>query len=305
MTLEQLDEIAITLSPAMQGLLALAIVLMMFAIALRLTWESFSFLRTAPLQYWGGFAAQIVGLPLMTLILVNVINAPPTIALGMIVVAACPGGNVSNFMTYAARGDIGYSVSLTAGSSIFAAFFTPVAILFWSGLYPPTADLFDRIEFNRVQFVMQTTLLLAAPLAAGMLVGNKFKHTAERIGRPIAILGAIIMAGVIFKSLIDNWALIRDGWQLTLVPVALHNASAFALGAIVGLFLTKSMHRRRSLAFEIGIQNAALAVVLLLGQLKGFGAAAALAGVWGIWHYISGGALIAFYRFRDRQRGTP
>ncbi|MCA9687843.1 MAG: bile acid:sodium symporter, partial [Myxococcales bacterium] len=164
MNADSLDQLTITLSPLSQTMLAAAIIIMIFAIALGLKTEHFSFLKTDPKLFWGGLAAQLIGLPAMTLLLVTIMAPPPSIALGMIVVAACPGGNVSNFMTWSARGDTAYSVSLTAGSSVVAAFWTPAAILFWSELYPPTAALLDTIDFNRISFVLQTTVMLALPL---------------------------------------------------------------------------------------------------------------------------------------------
>ncbi len=299
MNSDTLDQVTIVLNPIAQSLLALAIIVMMFAIALGLKREHFVFLRAAPGQFWGGLAAQIIGLPAITIALAALINASPSIALGMIVVAACPGGNVSNFMTFASRGDTAYSVSLTAGSSVIAAFWTPAAILFWSGLYPPTANLLDTIDFNRAAFVLQTTLLLAAPLAAGMATAHYLPNLSERIRGPLATIGAIILAYVIVSSLIGYWWLLKASWTLIAVPVVAHNAAAFALGAGAGRLLTAEPARRRSLTFEVGIQNAGLAVVLLLSQLKGLGGAAAIAAVWGVWHFVSGGAMIGFYRFLD------
>ncbi|MEZ5894338.1 MAG: bile acid:sodium symporter, partial [Parvularculaceae bacterium] len=125
MTPSELDQLSISLDPAAQGMLAASIIIMIFAVSLGLRREHFVFLRTDPKLFWGGVAAQIIGLPLMTFLLVIVMAPPPSVALGMIVVAACPGGNVSNFMTWGARGDVAYSVSLTAASSIIAAFWTP------------------------------------------------------------------------------------------------------------------------------------------------------------------------------------
>ncbi len=297
-----LDQLTIALSPAAQTLLAAAIVIMIFAIALGLKPEHFSFLRDDPKLFWGGLAAQLVGLPAMTLLLVTLMAPHPSIALGMIVVAACPGGNVSNFMTWSARGDTAYSVSLTAGSSVVAALWTPAAILFWSGLYPPTAALLETIAFDRVSFVLQTTAMLAAPLALGMAGAHYFPRAAEKIRKPLGLFGAAILVYVIVSGVVDFWPVIAAGWMLILIPVAVHNAAAFALGAGAGRLLGASAPRRRTLAFEVGIQNAGLAVVLLLAQLKGLGGAAAVAAAWGVWHFFSGGAMIALYRYTDARK---
>ncbi len=299
MDVQTLDQLTIMLEPSALVMLSAAIIIMIFAIALGLKTEHFSFLRTDPKLFWGGLAAQMIGLPAMTIALLTVLAPSPSIALGMIVVAACPGGNVSNFMTWNAHGDTAYSVSLTAGSSVIAAFWTPTAILFWSSLYAPTAELLETIHFNRVSFVAQTTLMLAAPLALGMLMAHHSPALADKIRKPLGMIGGAMLAFVIISGVMDFWHVIVAGWLLIIVPVSLHNASAFAVGAGVGRLLGASAPRRRTLTFEVGIQNAGLAVVLLLGQLQGLGGAAAIAAVWGIWHFFSGGAMIAFFRYLD------
>ena len=299
MDVQTLDQLTIMLEPCALVMLSVAIIIMIFAIALGLKTEHFSFLKTDPKLFWGGLAAQMIGLPAMTIALLAVLSPSPSIALGMIVVASCPGGNVSNFMTWSARGDTAYSVSLTAGSSVIAAFWTPAAILFWSSLYAPTAELLETIHFNRASFVAQTTLMLAAPLALGMLMAHHSPALADKIRKPLGMIGGAMLAFVIISGVMDFWHVIVAGWLLIIVPVSLHNASAFAVGAGVGRLLNASPPRRRTLTFEVGIQNAGLAVVLLLGQLQGLGGAAAIAAVWGIWHFFSGGAMIAFFRYLD------
>lgn len=297
-----LDELTIVLDARSQAMLAGAIVIMMFALALGLRPDHFAFLRKDPKHFWGGLAAQIIALPAVTILVAAILQPPPSIALGMIVIAACPGGNVSNFMTFAARGDTAYSVSLTAGSSVIAALWTPAAILLWSGLYPPTSDLLDTIEFNRLAFVLQTTLLLAAPLTFGMTVAFFRPGIAEKLRKPLALFGAGVMAVVIIRGTIDFWPILIAGWAMIMIPVIVHNAAAFALGVSAGRILAASPQQRRSLTFEVGIQNAGLAVVLLVAQLQGLGGAAAIAAVWGVWHFFSGGAMVAFYRYLDRRK---
>jgi BASS family bile acid:Na+ symporter len=91
---------------------------------------------------------------------------------------------------------------------------------------------------------------------------------------------------------------------LLAVVVVIHNALAFATGAAVGRALSARIATRRALVFEIGMQNAGLALVILIGQLKGLGGAAAIAAVWGVWHLITGGFIAVFYRVIDKRK-TP
>ena len=297
-----LDGLTIVLNPVAQIMLAGAIVIMMFAVALGFAPSHFAFLKTEPKLFWGGLAAQVIGLPAMTIALATMLGPAPSIALGMIAVAACPGGNVSNFMTWAARGDAAYSVSLTAASSLLAALWTPAAILFWSSLYPPTADLLEAIAFDRVAFILQTTLLLAAPLAAGMIAARLYPGAAKKLRPTVALFGAGMMAVVIIDGVIGYWPVLVPAWALIMVPVTLHNAAAFALGAGASRLLRASAARRRALTFEVGIQNAGLALVLLLAQLQGLGGAAAIAAAWGVWHFVSGGVMVMAFRTLDRRK---
>ena len=161
MDTETLDSLRIVLDPLGQAGVALALMLVMFGVALGLRVQDFRILADKSSLYVGGVVAQIVLLPLVTFGLILLISPPPSIALGMIVVACCPGGSVSNLLTYLSRGDIAVSVALTATSSMLAALLTPASTLFWAQAYGPTAELLISLDVNPWLFIGQTTLLLA------------------------------------------------------------------------------------------------------------------------------------------------
>lgn len=304
MTPDALDSLHIALDPLGQAGIALSLIFIVFGVALGLRTSDFIFLRTAPVLFFGGVASQIVVLPLVTFLLVLILAPPPSIALGMMVVASCPGGASSNFLTFLARGNVAYSVSLTATSSIAAALLTPALILFWSSLYAPTAALLDTIEVNPLSFLIQTTILLALPLVAGMTVAHFRPGLADRYRKHIARAGVAILAGVIVYG---TWSLLpRLFAALPLIaPIAiLHNAVAFACGAAAGRLLGADGPTRRALTFEVGIQNSGLALVILIGQLAGLGGAAAIAAAWGVWHLIAGGIIVLLFRRLDRREGN-
>ncbi len=163
MEISTLDNLRIVLDPIGQAGVTIALMLVMFGVALGLRVRDFRFLAKKPLLFAGGVFTQVLVLPLATFLLIHALSPPPSIALGMIVVACCPGGAVSNLLTYLSRGDVAVSVALTATSSMLAALLTPVSTLFWSGAYGPTADLLKSLDVNPMLFVIQTTLLLAVP----------------------------------------------------------------------------------------------------------------------------------------------
>ena len=299
-----LDALRIVLDPVGQAGIAVALMLVMFGVALGLSVKDFLYIKRQPVGYLGGVVTQIVGLPLATYLLVHLIAPPPSIALGMFVVACCPGGAVSNLFTYLARGAVAYSVALTATSSVLAALITPVSILFWSNAYEPTAQLLQSVEVNSLAFLLQTTLLLAVPLVLGMIVAVRAPDVAERIRRRTAQVGSLVLLGVVIYGSYYFFPVLSAALPLLLAIAAVHNGVAFLLGIVVAYLLRADRPTRRALTIEVGIQNSGLAIVILLAQLEGLGGAAAIAAVWGVWHILAGGLIVSVLRLVDKRRAT-
>lgn len=302
MDTETLDSLRIVLDPLGQAGVVIALMLVMFGVALGLRVKDFRILAAQPSLYIGGVIAQVLVLPLVTFGLIHVISPPPSIALGMIVVACCPGGSVSNLLTYLSRGDVAVSVALTATSSMLAAFLTPVSTLFWAQAYAPTAKLLASLEVSPLLFIGQTTLLLAIPLAAGMIVAARAPDVAMRIRKRTTLTGAAVLGGTIIYGIVYFYPILWPAVGLLASVTIIHNTVAFATGATIGWVLSRQSAVRRALTFEIGIQNSGLALIILLAQLKGVGGAAAIAAVWGVWHLIAGGLLVIGYTVFDRKR---
>jgi BASS family bile acid:Na+ symporter len=299
-----LDNLRIVLDPAGQAGVALALMLVMFGVALGLRVDDFRILADKPRVFFGGVIAQIVVLPLVTFGLVHLLAPPPSIALGMIVVACCPGGSVSNLLTHLSRGEVAVSVALTATSSMLAALLTPALTLFWAQAYAPTAELLRSLEVSPLLFIGQTTLLLAIPLAAGMIVAAKKPRIAERIRKRATLVGALVLVATIIYGVIYFYPVLWPAVGLLAGITVLHNSAAFLTGATAGWLLSRQSAVRRALTFEVGIQNSGLALIILLSQLKGVGGAAAIAAVWGVWHIIAGGALALIYNYVDGRRNA-
>ena len=299
MDITELDSLRIVLDPVGQAGVALALMLVMFSVALGLRVDDFSFLRDKPLLFAGGVVAQVLVLPLATFLLILALKPPASIALGMIVVACCPGGAVSNLLTYLSKGRVAVSVALTTTSSLLAAILTPASILLWSQAYEPTASLLRSLDVSPIMFLAQTTFLLAVPLVLGMVVASKAPDVANRIRKRTTILGVSVLVGVIIYGIVYFFPVLFPALPLLGGVVVLHNAVAFSTGALAGRMLSGQRTTRRALTFEIGIQNSGLALVILLSQLKGLGGAAAIAAVWGVWHLVAGGLLALFFRQFD------
>ena len=277
----------------------MALMLVMFGVALGLRVDDFRSLLKMPTVFAGGVAAQVLALPLITFALIHLISPPPSIALGMIVVACCPGGVVSNLLTYLTEGEVAVSVALTATSSMLAALLTPASILFWSQSYAPTATLLRSLEINPLLFVAQTTLLLVLPLAVGMLLAAKAPAFAANLRGKMTLIGSSVLGGIIVYGIFHFHALLLPAVGLLGSVTILHNTAAFITGAVVSRLLSRQRAVQRAITFEVGIQNSGLALIILLGQLKGVSGAAAIAAVWGVWHLIAGGTLVFAFRIFD------
>lgn len=283
-----MDSVKLALDPTAQHVLTGLLALIMFSVALGLKVDHFREVARRPLVVLGGFATQIIGLPLITLLLVTLLEPKPSLALGMFVVAACPGGNVSNFLTYLSRGDTALSVTLTAFSSAGAFLITPFSIVFWAGLYGPTDALMNRIGLDAATFLVQVTVMLAVPLALGMIVAHRYPGFAARLMPPLRWVSFVILIFFIVAATANNWSHLM-AWGGIIVPlVILHNACALFLGFTAGLVLRARIASRKALLFEIGIQNSGLGLVIVLGHFTGLGGAILVTAMWGIWHIVSG-----------------
>lgn len=221
---------------------------------------------------------------------------PPGMALGMIIVACCPGGAMSNLITKIAGGDSAYSVALTMLSSIFSAVMLPLAILFWVSLHGPASALIDDINIDRVEFVKDTTIILVIPLAVGLLISWKRADLAVQLHTRFMPVSLLILVGLIVSGLITNHEVVLSHGAQILPLVVLHNGIAFLTGGTIGHILLNDRRKARALVFEVGIQNAGLGLIIVITQLGGLGDAALLVGSWSIWHLIGGFGLAGLFR---------
>lgn len=294
-----LDDVVLNLDAGARSGLSLILALMMFSVGLGLRVDDFRRVLRRPGVILFGTALQVLALPALTFLLTFLIAPTASIALGMMVVAACPGGNASNVLTQAARGDAALSVSLTALSSALAVLTTPFNIVFWAGLHPRTSSLLTTIGLDRWAFLSETALTLGLPLVTGLLLAERATAFAGRIRKPLHTLSLLALGGFIVGALITNGSpLATAGWFIFPVLV-IQDAMALLLGYGAARLAGLSGAAQRAFTFETGIRNSGLGLVILLGHFKGLGGAALITAGWGVWHLISGGMLAAFWSRRE------
>ncbi len=286
--MDVLDTVQLNFSTKSLWLLNICLGFIMFGVALSLNVDSFRRIFQQPKSVILGALSQFLLLPAFTFLLVCILQPSPSVALGMILVAACPGGNISNFMSLLAKGNAELSVSLTAIATLLAIILTPLNFTFWGNLYEPAATLLNNIHLDPLEMFKVVLLLLGIPLILGMWVASQFPRLTQRILRPVRWLSILIFGGFVVIAFSANLDIFIHYIHKILLIVLLHNAIAFIIGYSWGALWRLPEKDRRSLSIETGIQNSGLGLILIFNFFDGLGGMAIVAAWWGIWHILSG-----------------
>lgn len=292
------DEIRLHFNPA--SLIALNIVLgfLMFGIALDTRAEDFRRVLRMPGAMAVGIAAQFVVLPAVTFALTLILRPGPSISLGMLLVACCPPGNISNILTHRARGNVALSVSMTAISNALSILVMPLNFAFWGALHPTAAPLLRRIALDPMDMAGHIVVIIGLPFALGILCAEKLPALTRRIRKPARVLSFLALVAFILGAVAGNWRYFLDYVGLVLLAVALHDALAFGTGYLCARLSGLADYDRRAVAMEVGIRNSGLGLVLIFSFFGGLGGMAVVAGVWGFWDIIAGLALASWWGTR-------
>jgi BASS family bile acid:Na+ symporter len=288
MDVATIDQVRLNFNP--QGLFVInaAIGLMMLGVALELKLEDFKRIFLAPKAPAIGLAAQFILLPAFTFLLTLILRPPPSIALGMILVAACPGGNLSNIFTYLARGNCAVSVSMTAVSTAAAIFMTPLNLTIWGSLNPHTVQILRKVSLSPVDVFFNIFIILGIPLIVGLSLAHYFPSLVQKVRKAFKIFSLIFFLAIVAAALIANWQYFINYVGLVFFGVLIHNALALNLGYWSGRLLNLNEQDTRAVSIEVGIQNSGLGLVLVFTFFQGLGGMAIITAWWGIWHIIAG-----------------
>ncbi|MBW8324134.1 MAG: bile acid:sodium symporter family protein [Prolixibacteraceae bacterium] len=298
-SLEVLDHVRLNFSPSGLFFLNIALAFIMFGVALDIKTEHFRDILKNPKSAIVGFISQTFLLPAFTFLLVLLLNPTPTVALGMILVAACPGGNISNFISSMAKGNIALSVSLTAISTMAAIFFTPFNFALWGNFYIDfynahgAANLVRPLEIDKIQMFQTVFILLGIPVIIGLFVAKKFPAITAKIKKPINRGSLLFFVLMVVAMLSANFSQFTSYVHLVFIIVLLHNLLALSTGYFFSKVTKLSQTDQRTVAIETGIQNSGLALALMFNPKifppeMELGGMAIIAAWWGIWHIISG-----------------
>lgn len=289
-----LDTIHINFSPQSLMLLNIILGFILFGIALELKKEDFTSLLKNKKTTFVGLSAHFLLLPLLTFVLVKLLHPPPSVALGMILVGSCPGGNMSNMFSHMSKGNTALAVGLTSVSHILAIVLTPVNFSFYGGLDTETAALLKTIHLDVADVFQTISFVIILPLAVGILLNYNKPVLAEKLSKLMKRFSLIAFALFLIAAFVGNAKVFTANLTTIMPLVIIHNAVALASGFTFAKLWQLEFRDIKTITFETGVQNSGLGLILIFTFFNGLGGMAIVAASWGVWHLVTGGAL-AFY----------
>jgi len=293
--MDAIDLVKINFSADQLILLNICLAFLVFGVALDVRMSDFKRVITQPKAVITGLVCQLLLLPLLTVGMVYLFNPATSIALGMILIGVCPGGNVSNFAVHLSGANAALSVTLTSVVTLAAIVITPVAFYFWSGFVPSVDSLPQNLEVNPAQMFKTIFILMVTPLTIGMLLNSRFEKFTDKIKRPVRILSILIFMSFVVLATLGNYNNIVDHVYHVFWIVLLHNSIALAMGYLVARSVRLSKYDARAISIETGIQNTGLGLILVFNFFDGLGGMAFITAWWGIWHLVSAFTLAIFW----------
>ncbi len=293
-----IDGIQVTLNAGGMNTINIILAFVMYGVALGIKPQIFVEVFKKPKSVLLGILCQLFLLPAFTCLLAILLTGwiSPMMGLGMILVAACPGGNISNFMSSLAKGNIELSVSLTAISTALAVILTPFNFWCWGSIYLHSAAVSAEIPTLVIPLwdVFKTIfILLGIPLVLGILTSHYLPKVAAVLKKPLQWLSIGIFVAMVVLSFGSNLDAFLKCIKYIFLVVLVHNLLALGIGFGVGTIGKVPYKDRRTLTIETGIQNSGLGLALMLGTslFAGFpphGGMLVITAWWGIWHIVSG-----------------
>ena len=282
-----------------QLILSLVLATMVFSVALELKVADFTRVVQTPRAVICGLVPQFVLLPVGTWLATLVLDLPPNIEAAMILVAACPGGSLSNVVTHIGRGNTALSVSISAVAAVLALVLTPFNFAWMMATNPVTAGWMRARSLDASDIGWSLLALLGLPMALGLTVAHRWPAVTARIRKPLGNFSLLALLAFIAAGLVSQRALLTPQILPQFLIVVLHNASGLLLGYLCALAFRVAERDRRAIMIEGGMQNSGLALGIIAVQFNADLGMVIVASLWGIWHIVSGLTLAMLWRQKD------
>ncbi|GIX21210.1 bile acid:sodium symporter family protein [Erythrobacter cryptus] len=280
-----------------QPLLSLALGVVMLAMGLTLTFADYRALAQMPRALLVGVGLQFLVMPLSGFAIASALDLEPGLAVGLILVACCPGGTASNIVTFIARGNVALSVAMTMASTLAAVALTPLLTGALAGAY---------VAIDRLNLLLNMVGIVLVPVVLGTLLNRLFPRAAARVSAGLPVMAIVLVIWIVGGIVGGAKAQIIAHAGTVLLATFLLHASGFALGYVLAKVLGLDEVAARTISIEVGMQNSGLGSGL--AKTPAFAAQfanatqAALApvpaAISAVWHVVIGSLLAGWWRRR-------
>lgn len=247
-------------------ILPVSLAIIMFGMGLTLVVDDFKRVFKYPKAALVGLTNQLILLPIIGFALAVIFKLPTAMAVGLMIIAACPGGVTSNLITHVSKGDIALSITLTAISSLITVFTIPLIISLALVYFADDAD--TQIELPILQTILQITAITIVPVSIGMLIRRYRSTFADRMEKPMRTASTVIFILVMVGIIAANKEMILPALQSVGLVTILLNIITMAVGYLAAKSFRLNLKQSISVIIESGIQNGTLAIVIATTILK-------------------------------------
>ena len=260
----------------------------MFGMGLTLKAADFKMVITHPVPVIIGLIAQFTIMPLAAFGVAYLLQLPPALAAGLVLLGSVPGGTASNVMVYLAKGNVPLSITMTSCSTLLAPIMTPFLLLIFAGQWMPV---------DAVAMFMSIIQVIIIPIVLGLVVSKLLPKTVEKSLNIIPLISVLAIMIIISAIVAGNRENIASAGLLIFLAVFLHNAFGLFFGYVAAKFLKLSIQDRRAISIEVGMQNSGLGVSLAKAHFAD--PMTALPSAFGaVWHNISGPIIASYWASR-------
>ncbi|MGY6551093.1 MAG: bile acid:sodium symporter family protein [Erythrobacter sp.] len=280
-----------------QPLLALALGTIMLAMGLTLSFADYRRLAAMPRALVAGIALQFTVMPLAGFAIARALSLEPGLAVGLILVACCPGGTASNVVAYLARGNVALSVAMTMASTLAAVVLTPLLTGWLAGAY---------VEIDRWNLLQNMIAIVLVPVLAGTLLNRIFPRAAGAVSAFLPLVAIVLVILIVGGIVGGAKAEIAAHAGVLLFATFLLHVAGFALGFLLARLLGLGLAEARTVSIEVGMQNSGLgsglaktpAFAAQFAQVQQAALAPVPAAISAVWHVVIGSLLAGWWRRR-------
>lgn len=280
-----------------QWVLNATLAMMVLGLALDIRPKDFLRVVETPKAPLIGLFAQFLLLPASTCMLTLMLDLPAGVELGMILVAACPGGALSNFITHLSGGNTALSISITAISSTVAVVMLPINFVFWASLNPVANALLVEVNVNGMDILKSLLMVLAAPLLLGFFIQRYLPKLAVALHKVLKYLSLVALVAFILIAVIRNQEHFMAHFFMLFSVVLAHNGLALLIGYGASTAAGLKLADKKAVTLEVGMQNSSLAIAIVFTQFGAEYGMALISAFWGTWHIVSGGLFASISKY--------